>query len=90
LEALNTLSWFEARRRVQRWRRSELVEGLAALTAITSIAPRSAAAIVGCWGESEVVEDFQVLRDEDGCFLIPAARRGAVQRATDWLKEHLA
>jgi hypothetical protein len=90
LGALSALSWFEARRRVQRWRRSELVEGLDALTAIPSIAPRPAAVIVGCVGESEVVEDFQVLRDAGGCFLIPAARRRAVQRATDWLKEHLA
>ncbi len=90
LEALSVLSWFEARRRVQRWRRSELVEELDALTAIPSVAPRPAAVIVGCVGESEVVEDFQVLRDEGGCFLIPAARRGAVQRATNWFKEHLA
>lgn len=90
LEALGDLSWFEARRRVQRWRRSELVEELDALTAIPSIAPRPVAVIVGCVGESEVVEDFQVLRDEGGCFLVPAARKGAVRRATDWFKEHLA
>jgi dienelactone hydrolase len=90
LEALSTLSWFEARRRVQRWRRSELVEELDALTAIPSVAPRPAAVIVGCGGESEFVEDFQVLRDGGGCFLVPAARRGAVQRATAWFKEHLA
>jgi hypothetical protein len=90
LEALTALSWFEARRRVQHWRRSELVDGLDALTAIPSVAPRPAAVIVGCWGESEVVEDFQVLRDGGGCFLIPAARIGAVQHATDWFKEHLA
>jgi hypothetical protein len=90
LEALTTLSWFEARRRARRWRRSELVKELDALAAIPSIAPRLAAVIVGCGGESEIVEDFQVLRDGDGCFLIPAARRGAVQHATDWLREHLA
>lgn len=90
LDALMALSWFEARRRVLRWRRSKLVEGLDALTAIPSIAPRPAAVIVGCKGESEIVEDFQVLRDGGGCFLIPAARIGAVRRATDWFKEHLA
>jgi dienelactone hydrolase len=90
LEALTTLSWFEARRRVLRWRRSELVKELDALTAIPGVAPRPAAVIVGCMGESEIVEDFQVLRDEGGCFLVPAARMGAVQRATEWFKEHLA
>jgi hypothetical protein len=90
LEALTALSWFEARRRARRWRRSELVKELDALAAIPSIAPRLAAVIVGCGGESEVVEDFQVLRDGGGCFLVPAARRGAIQCATDWFKEHLA
>jgi dienelactone hydrolase len=90
LEALSDLSWFEARRRVQRWRRSELVKSLDALTAIPSIAPRSVAVIVGCGGGSEVAEDLQILRDGGGCFLVPAARRGAVQRATAWFKEHLA
>lgn len=89
LEALSTLSWFEARRRVQRWRRSGVVKELDGLTAIPSIAPRLTAVIVGCMGDSEVMEDFQVLRDGGGCFLVPAARRGAVKRATAWFKEHL-
>jgi hypothetical protein len=90
LEALSDLSWFEARRRGQRWRRSELVNGLDALTAIPSVAPRPVAVIVGCEGESEVVEDLQILRDGGGCFLVPAARKGSVRRATAWFKEHLA
>jgi hypothetical protein len=90
LEALGALSWFEAQRRVRRWRRSGMVKGLDALTAIPAISPRLAAVVVGCGGESEIVEDLQVLRDEGGCFLVPAARRGAVGRATDWFKEHLA
>jgi hypothetical protein len=90
LEALSTLSWFEALRRIRRWRRSELVEELDALTAIPGIAPRPAAVIVECEGESAIMEDFQVLRDDGGCLLIPAARRRVVQRATGWLKEHLA
>jgi hypothetical protein len=90
LEALSDLSWFEARRRVQRWRRSQLVKDLDALTAISAIKPRSVAVVVGCGGESEIVEDFQVLRETDGCFLVPAARTSSVQRATAWFEEHLA
>jgi hypothetical protein len=89
LEALSVLSWFEARRRVQRWRRSALVKGLDALAAIPSVAPRPTAVIVGCGGESEIVGDLEVLRDGGGCFLVPAARVGTVQRATAWFEEHL-
>jgi len=89
LDALSTLSWFEARRRAHRWRHSPLVKELDALAAIPSVVPRPAAVVVGCLGESEAVEGLEILRHGDGCSLVPAARSGAVQRAIAWFEEHL-
>ena len=90
LEALSTLSWFEARRRTRRWKQSALVAGLDALRAIPSVAPRMAAVIVGCEGESEVVDRADIIRTDATCSLKPAAHPGAVELATEWFKEHLA
>jgi hypothetical protein len=90
LEALSALSWFEARRRAHRWRHSPLVKELDALTAIPCIAPRPAAVVVGCVGESETVDGVEILRDGGGCSFIPATREEAVRRATSWFEEHLA
>jgi hypothetical protein len=89
LDALMALSWFEARRRVHRWRHSALVKELDALTAISNIAPRPAAIVVGYCGMSEKMDGLEILRDEGGCFLVPTARTNAVARTTAWFKEHL-
>lgn len=90
LEALSTLSWFEARRRMRRWKQSALVLGLDALGAVPCIAPRQAAIIVGCPGESEVVDKADIIRTDVTCSLTPAAHTAAVELATEWFKEHLA
>jgi hypothetical protein len=90
LETLSTLSWFEARRRTRRWKQSPLVGGLDALAAVPCIAPRQAAVIVGCAGESEVVDKADIIRTDVTCSLTPAAHTEAVELATKWFKEHLA
>jgi hypothetical protein len=90
LEALGTLSWFEARRRTRRWKQSSLVKGLDALTAIPSIAPREVAVIVGCAGESEVVDKAEIIRTDGACSLMPASHTKAVELATEWFQEHLS
>jgi hypothetical protein len=89
LDALSLLSWFEARRRVGRWRYSPLVKELDALTTISGISPRPAAVIVGCLGGTETVEGLEILRNGGACSLVPAAHNRAVQCAIDWFKEHL-
>jgi len=90
LEALRALSWFEARRRSHRWRRSVLVKGLNALAAIPCIAPRPVAIVVGgSGGESHVADHVEVVRLDRGCFLKPATRTRALEYATGWMKEHL-
>jgi hypothetical protein len=90
LESLSTLSWFEARRRTRRWKQSALVAGLDALAAVPCIAPRQAAVIVGCAGESEVVDNADIIRTDATCSLTPAARGETVDLATEWFKEHFA
>jgi hypothetical protein len=90
VDALSILSWFEARRRVGRWRNSPLVKELDALTAVSDISPRPAAIIVGCLGKAETVEGLEILRNGGTCSLVPAAHNRAVQCATAWFKEHLA
>ena len=90
LDALSILPWFEARRRVGRWRKSPLVQELDALTAISGISPRPAAVIVGCLGRAETVAGLEILRSGGSCSLVPAAHKRAVQCATAWFKEHLA
>ena len=90
LDALSVLPWFEARRRVSRWRKSPLVQELDALGAISGIPPRPAAVIVGCLGRAETVGELEILRNGGSCSLVPAAHNRAVQCATAWFKEHLA
>ncbi|MBN1979439.1 MAG: hypothetical protein JW918_18740 [Anaerolineae bacterium] len=90
LDALSILPWFEARRRVGRWRKSPLVQELDALAAISGISPRPAAIIVGSLGRTETVGGVEILRNGGSCSLVPAAHNRAVQCATSWFKEHLA
>jgi hypothetical protein len=87
---LSILSWFEARRRVSRWRHSPLVQELDALAAVSDISPRPAAVIVGCFGKTELVSGLEILRNGGGCALVPAVHSRTVRCATAWLKEHLA
>jgi hypothetical protein len=90
LEALHALSWFGAQRRARHWRHSALVGELDAPAAIPCVAPRPAAIVVGCAGESNVVGNLEVLRTGGVCSLVPAAHADTVELATEWLMEHLA
>jgi hypothetical protein len=90
LESLRSLSWFEAQRRARRWRRSVLAKELDGLAAIPCIAPRPVAVIVGCSDGADRVENLEILREADGCPLVSAAHGEMWNRATEWLKEHLA
>jgi hypothetical protein len=57
---------------------------------VPCIAPRQAAVIVGCAGESEVVDNADIIRTDATCSLTPAARGETVDLATEWFKEHFA
>jgi hypothetical protein len=90
IEALCSLSWFEAQLRVQRWRRSPLVEALDASSAVPRVAPRPAAIVVGSADGPNSIGILEILQVAGGCPLTPAAHEEAVQRAAQWLAEHLA
>jgi hypothetical protein len=89
LEGLRGLSWFAARRRTRRWRRSELVDDLDAVTAIPAIAPREVGILVSGRRSSHDDGFPEVLRVAAGWPLRPGAHAETVGLASEWLGEHL-
>ena len=90
LETLRSLSWFDARRRARRWRRSPLVKELNALEAVSRVTSQPVAIVVGSAVGPNSVENLEILRVAASCPFAPAACGETVQRITQWLKEHLA
>lgn len=90
LGALRRLSWFEAHRRARAWRRSPLVKELDALTAIRSISGRPLAIVTGLTGDSQAVDNLEILRAGEDCPLAAAAQAEKVARAVAWFKEQVA
>ncbi len=90
LTALRHLSWFEAHRRARAWRHSPLVKELDALTAIRSIRGRPLAIVTGLDGDTQAVDNLEILRAGEDCPLAAAAQAEKVTRAVAWLKERFA
>jgi hypothetical protein len=86
---LRALSWFEARARARRWRRSPLIKDLDAMAAIPRLAPRPAAVVVGAAGSPDSVGPVEILRVTGGCPLTPVTHKEAVRYAAQWLMEYL-
>jgi fermentation-respiration switch protein FrsA (DUF1100 family) len=90
LAALRDLSWFEARKRARAWRRSALVKELDALTAIRAVAKRPIAIVTGLAGDTQTIDNLDILCTEEGCPLVSAAHAEKVSCAVAWLKERLS
>ena len=89
LEGLRGLSWFMARRRIRRWRRSKLVGELDAVRAIPVVAPRHVAVLVTGRAVSNEDEAPEILRVTDGWTLMPCGHTESVELARRWLLERL-
>jgi hypothetical protein len=90
LEALRAASWFTARRRTHRWRRSRLALELDALEAAVTIAPRPVAIMVGSGGTDTREQGVSIVRVQGSCALLPASHPETVRRAAGWMEEHLS
>ena len=89
LEGLRGLSWFRARRRTRRWRRTKLVRELDAARAIPAVVPRHVALLVSGRPGPEDEGPPQILRVADGWALRPCGRPEAVELARRWMLERL-
>jgi hypothetical protein len=89
LDALRSLSWFAAQRRVYRWRHSPLVKELDALATVSGVASRPVAVVVASAGGPNSAGALEILRVAGGYPLAPAAHKETVQRTVRWLREQL-
>jgi hypothetical protein len=89
LEGLRGFSWFRARRRIRRWRRSKVVPELNAAGAIPVVAPRHVAVLVSGRPGADEDQVPEILRVADGWTLTPCGHPESVAIARRWLLEHL-
>ncbi|TET49070.1 MAG: hypothetical protein E3J64_10185 [Anaerolineales bacterium] len=89
LEGLRGLSWFGARRRVRRWRRSKLVKELDGLGAIPLVGLRHVAVVVSERAGPSSTNGPEILRVAGGWGLMACGNAETVERACGWLLEHL-